>query len=118
MSIHRSTALFALLLATAACGGSGAPTGPSSDARTTVDRGEIVLAAPGESAALNASVDGRAAPAALRLSSERRWLHDVPVLDPAALAEGRIVAAGPGTAELAVSAAGAAPAQVTVRVAP
>jgi hypothetical protein len=118
MSIHRPTALLALLLATAACGGAGAPTGPSGAAQTVVDRHEITLAAPGESAVLAASVDGQPAAPALRLSAERRWLHDVPVLDPVALAEGRIVGAGPGTAELAVSAAGAAPATVTVRVAP
>jgi hypothetical protein len=110
----------ALLLAAAACGGGGAPTGPASDgARTSLDRTQVTLSALGESATLAASVDGRAAAdAVLRLAGETRWLHDQPVLDEAALAGGRIVARAPGTAEIDVSAFGAAPARATVRVAP
>lgn len=120
MPPHRSAIALALVVASAACGGAGGPTGPASDgARTSLDRTQVTLAAIGESASLAASVDGQAASrVALWVASEARWLHDVPVLDEAALAEGRIVARAPGTAEVEVSAAGAAPARATVRVAP
>lgn len=123
MSSHHRSAAFclALLLAAAGCGGAGGVTGSSesSGERTVLDRGEIALQTPGESATLTASAGGQQTTAAtLRLAAETRWLHDVPVLDEAALAEGRIVARGPGSAQLDVSAFGAAPARATVRVAP
>lgn len=122
MSPHRIAIVsLSLLLAAAGCGGAGGVTGPehSTGERTSLDRAEVVLAAVGESATLTASAGGRqTAAAALRLAGETRWLHDRPVLDEAALAEGRIVARAPGTALLDVSAFGAAPARATVRVAP
>jgi hypothetical protein len=121
MPAHRSAALCLALVFAAACGGAGGVTGPAdpSGERTGIDRAEVVLAAVGESATLTASAGGRqTAAAALRLAGETRWLHDRPVLDEAALAEGRIVARAPGTVLLDVSAFGAAPARATVRVAP
>lgn len=121
MSIRRSATLALALLATTACGGgAGSPTGPASEgARTSLDRSEVTLTAIGEAATLAASVNGQpAASVSLRVAGEARWLHDVAVLDEAALAQGRIVARAPGTAELDVSAPGAAPARATVRVTP
>ncbi|HEU0055008.1 MAG TPA: hypothetical protein VFQ39_17600, partial [Longimicrobium sp.] len=100
------------------------PTGPASSSsaptrETRVERGEIVLRLPGDTAIVEATVDGqRTASPTLALASEQRWLGDAPVLDAAELAAGRIRAAAPGSAVLSVSAFGAAPAKVTVRVRP
>jgi len=124
MAAHRSAALsLALAALLAACGGAGAPTGPSgsgsSGERTVLDRSEVTLAAPGQSAEIKASAGGQQATSAtLRVAGEARWLHDQPVLDETALAQGRIVARAPGTVQLDVSAFGAAPARATVRVSP
>ena len=123
--MHRSIhpVLF-LAFAAAACGGGSGPTGSSaggapSGVRTQVDRAEIALAAPGETAVITATAgtQSTAAPS-LSLAGERRWMEDRSVLDAAALAAGRVQAAAPGTAVLQVSAFGAAPVEVTVRVTP
>ncbi|HEU4453546.1 MAG TPA: hypothetical protein VFR81_10835, partial [Longimicrobium sp.] len=111
-----------LSLLSAACGGGGSPTASShaeSPAAAVADRREIVLAAPGDTASVGVTANGQTTRAPeLRIAGERRWLHDAPVLDAAALASGRIVAAAPGTAEIDARAFGAAPARVTVHVRP
>lgn len=123
--MHRSIhpVLF-LAIAAAACGGGGSPTGsPAGEApsgvRTQVDRAEIALATLGETVTITATAGTQttAAPS-LSLAGERRWLDDRPVLDAAALGAGRVQAAAPGMAVLRVSAFGAAPVEVTVRVTP
>jgi len=115
-------AILPLSLLSAACGGAGSPTASSHTepaSRAEVDRREIVLAAPGDTASVGVTASGQATRTPeLSLAAERRWLHDAPVLDAAALAAGRIVAAAPGTAELDARAFGAAPARVTVHVRP
>lgn len=118
----RTAALALLAAATAACGGSPtAAPAVSEDAAgaTRVDRAEVTFRLPGETATLSATAGGRttAAPT-LALVSETRYLHDLPVLDAAALAAGALRAVAPGTATVDVRAFGAAPARVTVRFQP
>lgn len=80
---------------------------------------EARLEGVGEIAAVAAQVRGApAGPLQLRVVDERRWLHDVPVLDAEALAAGEVRAASAGTATLEVRAAGAAPDTLTVTVTP
>ncbi|HEX2203947.1 MAG TPA: hypothetical protein VHG91_11640, partial [Longimicrobium sp.] len=118
----RTAALALLAAAAAACGGS--PTAaPSASAdvgeATRVDRAEVSFRLPGETAVLRATAGGETTSApTLTLVSEARHLHDLPVLDAAALAAGTLRAAAPGTAVVEARAFGAAPARVTVRFAP
>lgn len=110
---HAFPAALALLLA--AC--SAAPTAPETPlpAGVTLDREEVVLTAVGEIAALAARSGGRIVPLPpLSLVSEFRYLHDLPVLDTAALASGTVRAAAPGSATLRVEGS-AAPLRVHVR---
>lgn len=122
----RSTLSLAIPLAAAAlaaCGG-GSPTAPSAgsgstSSQTRVDRTQIVLTQLGASASITASSDaGATQTPAIELASERRWLGELPVLDAAELAAGRIRASAPGAVVLRVSAPGARPVDVTVEVKP
>src|SRR5688500_10846256 len=99
MRRHARPALLASLLAAAACGTS--PTAPGTG-RSPADAA-VTLTRLGDTAAV--------AGGAPVLASESRWLGELPVLDPEALAAGRIRAAAPGTATLR---AGGAPLVVHV----
>ncbi|MEW5928121.1 MAG: hypothetical protein AB1941_11600 [Gemmatimonadota bacterium] len=98
----RRPALLASLLAAAACG--TAPTAP--EAGRSPAGASVTLVRVGDTAAV--------AGGALALASESRWLDELPVLDPEALAAGRVRAAAPGTAEVRTGAGEV----LTVRVAP
>jgi hypothetical protein len=106
----------------AAC---SAPTGPTEPARgatggtLALDRGEVVLRAIGDSAAVTATMGAeRTTTPTLTLVSESRHLNDAPVLDAAGLSRGSIRAVAPGSAILEVSAFGAAPVRLPVRFRP
>jgi hypothetical protein len=106
----------------AAC---GSPTGPAASddgppaAALLVDQASVLLEALGDSAAVTASMGGQSTRApGLSVRAESRYLAEAAVLDAAALGRGVIRAAAPGTVTLAVSAFGAAPAEVTVQVRP
>lgn len=88
MRRHTRPALLASLLAAAACGTS--PTGP--EAGRSPAGAAVTLTRLGDTTAT--------AGGALVLASESRWLDELPVLDPEALAAGRVRAAAPGTATL------------------
>ncbi len=104
--------LLCSLLALGGCGDS--PTGvAAAPAATAADTASVTLALPGDTAAL-APAAGRV----LALAAESRWLHDLPVLDAAALAAGRVVAAAPGSATLRVETPGRAPELLRVHVRP
>ena len=101
MRRHARPALLASLLATAACGAS--PTAP--EAGRSPAGAEVTLTRLGDTAVV--------AGGATALASESRWLGELPVLDPQALAAGRVRAAAPGTATLRAGGA-----LLTVRVVP
>ena len=102
MRRHTHPALLASLLAAAACGTS--PTAP--EAGRAPAGAAVTLTAVGDTTAV--------AGGAPVLASELRWLDELPVLDPEALAAGRVQAAAPGTAPLRTGDGGV----LTVRVVP
>jgi hypothetical protein len=122
---------FTLLLATlvlAACsdspaGGSGGNGGkggpPTGTPGVVLDRTTLTLTALGEVGALTATVGAQNTnQPTLTLEAESRRLSERPVLDAAALAQGRIVAFGPGEATLKVAAFNGTPAALQVSVRP
>jgi hypothetical protein len=84
-----------------------------------LEAASITLREAGEVATVNGRVRGLAiAEPQVRVVEESRWLGEVPVLDPGALAAGRLRALGAGQARIEISAAGAEPDTLTLRVAP
>ncbi|HEX2092170.1 MAG TPA: hypothetical protein VHG28_07190 [Longimicrobiaceae bacterium] len=100
------------LLTAGACG--TGPTAPeASSPHPPAGTVTVTLTHPGDTASL-----ALGAGAVLTVTGETRYLHDLPVLDPARLASGRLRAGTPGTATVRVDAPGRAPEQVTVHVRP
>jgi len=64
---------------------------------------------------VNARVPGRpSAPISVRVRDESRWLSEDPVLNPLALADGRIVPQAPGRVRVEFAAEGATPAELSL----
>ncbi|MBV9774664.1 MAG: hypothetical protein JO040_11975 [Gemmatimonadetes bacterium] len=114
--------LLGLAVSVSACGGS--PTDPGSGPVTesspvALDRSEVTLTRLGETATITARAGSETTTTpALTLVSESRYLGELPVLDPAALAAGQIRASAPGTATLRVAAFDRGPALLQVYVRP
>ena len=107
------------LLALSACGQSPAGSSAPETAAVSLDRGVVTFSLPGETAAVTASAGGQSTNVpSFTVVSESRYLHDQPVLDPAALAAGQLRANGPGSTTVEVRAFGGAPARLEVRFAP
>jgi hypothetical protein len=117
-SLIRHLAAPAVLLL-AACGSPSAPGAATDSAPLALDQATVTLSRPGETAAVTARGNGQITSSpSFTVAGERRYLHDQPVLDPAALAAGQLRANAPGTATLEVRAFGMAPARLEVRFLP
>lgn len=103
----------------------GAPSASAGSREIAVDdalmlsRSEITITGLGDTATITARLGERStATPRFQPDEEVPWVEGTTVLDPDALAEGRIVARAPGSAHLRVRAFGRGPAILTVRVAP
>ncbi|MGE0440569.1 MAG: hypothetical protein AB7S39_08745 [Gemmatimonadales bacterium] len=112
-STRRRLALTFLLATAPGCGDSS-PT-PPEVLQVVIDRPAVDLVVGQTEFRPNARVPNRPnAVITARMAVETRWLTEESVLDPVALADGRVVALGPGSAVVEFSATGADTARLAV----